>query len=280
MCLLLPALLLGEKLGPTERGVPAELGGEAGLEQRGAYLWLTARLPEPGGKVLARSIGRNPVWEKDAMESPDVEDRVRWRIRYRSSGGVQRDLSVEVNPWGAYRTEEAGRITKDLGLSRSAEVTADGWNVEASIPLQTLDLDWNSASVAWRAERIRSRRALAPEFQWQWPAGSEFANLKLTKNATDQPPLLRQVARRQRGLAGSAARCARDDGRGAPARPPRWRDAGPPSDPGHGGRRDEGRGDRPGAHRPDHRRTQRPRRPGRPPPDKWARRSPPAPGQP
>ena len=72
---MLPALLSGEKLAPAERGVPPELGGEARLEQRGAYLWLTARLPEPGGKVLARSIGRNPVWEKDAMASPEVEDR-------------------------------------------------------------------------------------------------------------------------------------------------------------------------------------------------------------
>jgi dienelactone hydrolase len=194
ICFVLPALLLGEKLAPMERGVPAELGGEAGLEQRGSYLWLTARLPEPGGKILARSIGRNPVWEKDAAESPEVEDRVRWRIRYRNSAGVQRDLSIEINPWGAWRIEEAGKITKDPGLTRSAEVTTDGWNVEASVPLQTLDVDWNSASVDWRVERIRSRRALAPEYQWQWPAGTGFANIKLTKNSTGKPPPLRQVS--------------------------------------------------------------------------------------
>ncbi len=194
ICLLLPLLLAGEKLAPSQRGVPAELGGEARLEQRGAYLWLTARLPEPGGKVLARSIGRNPVWEKDAMESPEVEDRVRWRIRYKSSAGLDRELSIEINPWGGYRTEEGGRVTKDLGISRSAEVTADGWTVEASVPLGTFDLDWNAASVDWRAERIRSRRALAPEFQWQWPAGSGFVNFKLTKSGASQPPPIRQVA--------------------------------------------------------------------------------------
>src|SRR5262245_23034811 len=110
ICLFFTTLLPGETLAPGERGVPAGLGGEARLEQRGGFLWLSARLPEPGGKVLARSIGRNPVWEKDAIESPEVEDRVRWRIRYRSAGGVEHDLSIEINPWGAYRTEEAGRI--------------------------------------------------------------------------------------------------------------------------------------------------------------------------
>src|SRR5262250_2828061 len=115
VCLSLPALLLAEKLVPAERGVPAELGGEARLEQRGGYLLLTARLPEPGGKVLARSIGCNPVWEKDAIESPEVEDRIRWRIRYKTAGGAARDLAIEINPWGAYRTEDGGRIAPDLG---------------------------------------------------------------------------------------------------------------------------------------------------------------------
>src|SRR6185295_14428097 len=83
-------------------------GDEVRLEQRGAYLLLNARVSEAGGKVLARSIGRNPVWEKDHDGSPPVEDRVLWRIRYRGSGGVQHDLSVEGNPWGAYRIEEGG----------------------------------------------------------------------------------------------------------------------------------------------------------------------------
>src|SRR5262249_36456458 len=73
-----------------------------------------------------------------------------------------------------------------------AEVTAEGWTVEASLPLAALDPEWGSASVAWRAERIRSRRALAPEFQWQWP-GSGFVNITLTKSEESQPPI-RQVA--------------------------------------------------------------------------------------
>ena len=99
---------------------------------------------EPGGKVLARSIGRNPVWEKDHDGSPAVEDRVQWRIRYRSAGGVQRELSIEGNPWGAYRIEEGGQTTADLGITRSAQVTSEGWSFEAALPLKALDVDWNS----------------------------------------------------------------------------------------------------------------------------------------
>src|ERR1041385_5527679 len=116
LCLLLASPLAAEKLVPAERGVPAELGGEVRVEQRGAYLLLTARLPEPGGKVLARSIGRNPVWEKDVLAAPELEDRVRWRIH-----SAARDLTIEVNPWGAYQ------VTPDIEIERSVEVTAAGW---------------------------------------------------------------------------------------------------------------------------------------------------------
>jgi dienelactone hydrolase len=173
-------MLWGEKLAPLDRGAPAELGGQVRLEQRGAHLWRAASMPEPGGKVLARSIGRNPVWEKDFIQSPELEDRVRWWIRYRSAGGVQRDLVIEINPWGAYRVEEGGQTTADLGIQRWADVTVEGWTVEAALPLAALDIDWQSASLSWRGERIRSRRALAPEFRWSWPSGAEFAALRLT----------------------------------------------------------------------------------------------------
>src|SRR4051812_4695588 len=175
--LFFTALVHAEKLAPLDRGAPAELGGEVRVEQRGAHLWLNAWMPEAAGKVLARSIGRNPVWEKDHDGSPPVEDRVVWRIRYRRAGGVPRELVIEGNPWGAYRTEEGGQLTPDLGLARSAQVTTEGWTFEATVPLKALDLDWNSAGIEWRVERIRSRRALAPEYRWQWPTGSGLTKL-------------------------------------------------------------------------------------------------------
>jgi hypothetical protein len=67
---------------PAETGVPEELGGDIRIGMRGGYLCFAARLPEPGGKVLARSIGRNAVWERDAVELPEVEDRVRYWLQY------------------------------------------------------------------------------------------------------------------------------------------------------------------------------------------------------
>jgi dienelactone hydrolase len=173
----------GERLAPTEQGVPAELGGDVRAEQRGSHIHLEARLPEPGGKVLARSIGKNPVWEKDALASPELEDRVRWVLRYTGAGGG-RSLSIEVNPWGAYRIEEAGEVLKDTEIRRRAEVTALGWTVEASVPVGLLDLDWNSPRVRVEAERIRSRRALAPEFRWRADLGS----LTVTRAGGPPPP--------------------------------------------------------------------------------------------
>ena len=146
---------------PAEAGVPAALGGEIRVQLCGAHICLTARLPEPGGKVLARSMGRNPIWDKDATASPEVEDRIRWRLRYRRTGGVDRTVTIEINPWGAYRVEEA------IELLRSARVDRQGWTAEAAIPLQFLDLDWTKPVVEYQAERIRSRRAQAPEYRWK-----------------------------------------------------------------------------------------------------------------
>jgi hypothetical protein len=51
------------RLVPAEAGVPSEMGGEVRAVIGGGYLYLTARLGEPGGRVTARSTGRNPVWE-------------------------------------------------------------------------------------------------------------------------------------------------------------------------------------------------------------------------
>ena len=141
------------KLAPAETGVPADLGGEVRVAMRGSYLCFAARLPEPGGRVLARSIGRNPIWEKDAVESSEVEDRIRLRVHY---GG--RDSSVEVNPWGAYRVEGRADILP------AARIHRDGWTVEIAWKLEP----YPTGEIQLEAERIRSRRALAPEFLWRW----------------------------------------------------------------------------------------------------------------
>lgn len=187
-----------ERLVPVEPGVPAELGGAVHAEQRGGSLWLEARLPEPGGRVLARSIGKNPIWERDALESPELEDRIRWELEFRDIQGASRQLAIEVNPWAAWRVEEAGRLVDNLPVRRTAEVNAAGWSAVVAVPLEALRLDWTSPQVRLQAERIRSRRALAPEFRWKADlgtvhlrrsAGMRLPELAEPKLGNTEPPL-------------------------------------------------------------------------------------------
>ena len=138
-------------LSPREAGVPAAMGGSVRAAVCGAWLCLSGRFPEPGGKVLARSIGRNPIWEIDATNSPPVEDRVEFRL----SG--KRNLTLAINPWGAWRVEQQPGVA----ILAAAQVSGDGWTIEAAVPLAAGD-----GAIQVTAERIRSRRALAPEFRW------------------------------------------------------------------------------------------------------------------
>jgi dienelactone hydrolase len=163
-----------------ETGVPAELGGDSRVALHGSKLVLAANCPEPGGKVLARSVGRNPIWEKDSHGSPPVEDRIEYRLKYRAPGGVERNLTLAVNPWSAYRIEQDGEpVAVDLQVA--ALVTNKGWSSEAVFPLEILNLDRSigTPAVSLHVERIRSRRPLAPEFHWSWPGPRAEASLVL-----------------------------------------------------------------------------------------------------
>ena len=169
---------------PNESGVPASLGGTVRFGLRGNYLCVATTLPEPGGRVLARSMGKNPTWEKDAYESPPVEDRIRFEVAYTSLGGEQPRTSLEINPWGGYRLEEKGHLVATTPVLRAALVTPEGWTVEAALSLRDLDLDPSQAgAVKIRAERIRSRRPQAPEFRWSWPDNGVLADFRIP--ATD-----------------------------------------------------------------------------------------------
>jgi hypothetical protein len=133
-----------QALSPAETGVPASLGGEVRVRARGRYLCLSARLPEPGGKVLAHSAGRNPIWELDLRTSPPVEDRIVYRLHYRSVAGAERDLTIAINPWGAYRVEEDGKVVASATILRAAQVNPQGWAVEAAVPSTLFDIDWST----------------------------------------------------------------------------------------------------------------------------------------
>jgi cephalosporin-C deacetylase-like acetyl esterase len=180
------------RLNPAEAGVPPDLGGEIRFALRGAEIVLAAHCPEPGGKVLARSIGRNPIWERDSLTSAEVEDRVEYVLRYRAAGGRERSLRVAVNPWGAYRVEQDGEEAAATTIETAATVSQRGWSLEALLPLKMLDLDRKDGArgLILRAERIRSRRALAPEFRWRWEGELALAPITTAPPAVFRPPLL------------------------------------------------------------------------------------------
>ena len=173
------------KLQPDEAGVPAELGGTVALALRGNWLCFAAQLPEPGGKVLARAFGPNAVWQKDAVEAPPVEDRLEYRLHYRTAGGAEHVLTIAINPWGGYRLEQDGAEASDPKIEVAAVVNPSGWTVEAAFPLGSLDLARSGSAVRWRAERIRSRRPLAPEFHWWYPNRNSEADLPLPTSALE-----------------------------------------------------------------------------------------------
>jgi len=78
------------RLAPTQAGVPTELGGEVKAMLSGRYLYLAARLPEPSGRLTARSIGKNPHWEE--------EDSLTFVVRVAN----ENDWMIQFGPLGAY----------------------------------------------------------------------------------------------------------------------------------------------------------------------------------
>ncbi|MBK9168390.1 MAG: acetylxylan esterase [Bryobacterales bacterium] len=174
-------------LSPAEAGVPADLGGDVRVMARGGYLHFAGRFPEPGGKVVARSFGRNPVWDADLAGSPPTEDRAVLHLSYGSTAGASREVSVAVNPWGAYRVEERGRVLDTLEVLAAAQVSPDGWTAEAALPLGRLGA---GTAIRVRVERIRSRRPLAPEFRWSAEAPVDAAAVDAIESPRYQPPAL------------------------------------------------------------------------------------------
>jgi dienelactone hydrolase len=172
------------KLVPSQDGVPASMGGEIRAATEGAYLYLSARLPEPGAHVVASSIGFDPVWEgsSEARQiaffhlyngAPEGEDYVRFSIRVYN----ENDWMLQVGPLGAYsvkwhRTGEREWYTSDPKKCDrflvAAKINADAWNVEAAIPLDQLGSPGPGA-IQLSVERNRAERPGTPEEWWHWP---------------------------------------------------------------------------------------------------------------
>jgi len=162
-------------LQPAEFGAPFPAGGEMRAVVRGGYLCLSARLPETG-RIVARSIGRNPVWWR--------EDLVIWTFRFRSSEERNVFLTVSVNPLGAYRVEPIGAAEDpQQPIRASASVGSDSWSAEAAIPVGKL------AKIGFvSVERIRVPRPDAPELRWYWPGVNDGFDFQLTLGASNPLP--------------------------------------------------------------------------------------------
>lgn len=194
------------KLEPTEAGAPAEMSGEVHSVIAGRYLYLSARLPEPGGRITARSMGRNPVWEgggeAQEVSSPhqytygtaDGEDFVRFIIRVYN----ENDWMVQVGPLGGYSVKWRWTGEREWYTSRpdkcdrflvAAGLGEQEWRVEAAIPLDQLGSP-RPGYVRLRVERNRAARPGTPQERWHWPAqepSSEVATLPQDGQSVPDP---------------------------------------------------------------------------------------------
>jgi dienelactone hydrolase len=195
----------------SEPGVPAEMGGEARAAIVGRFLYLAARVPEPTGRVTARSIGRNPIWEGGVEMRSETwsrrynygalegEDFVRFLIRIAN----QDDWMVQVGPLGGYSVKWTviGRnIWYAAPLERSdrflvaSHIGNKEWSAEVAIPLDQLGTPL-PGQVRWSVERNRAMRPSQAAEQWRWPADESAAEMP-TRLPSDQdlgPPVFRPV---------------------------------------------------------------------------------------
>ena len=173
-----------ENLLPSQEGVAASMGGEIQAVTKGAYLYLSARLPEPNAHVVASSIGFDPVWEgsDEARQitffhlyngAPEGEDYVRFFLRVYN----ENDWMLQVGPLGAYSvkwhwTGEREWYTSDPKKCDrflvATKLNTDSWNVEAAIPLDQLGSP-GSGGIQLSVDRNRAVRPGTPEECWHWP---------------------------------------------------------------------------------------------------------------
>lgn len=141
-------------LTPAETGVPAEPGGKIRLAVAGRYVYIGARLPEPSGRVTARSIGRNPHWEE--------EDVLRVTI------GPYPDYVVQVGPLGGYSVETKGEPVLRENFHAAARIAPREWTAEIAVPLNDLKAA-RLSEIRLTVQRVRAARPLGVEQHWRWP---------------------------------------------------------------------------------------------------------------
>ena len=92
---------------PSEFGLPFPAGGETCISTQGAYLCLSARIPEPD-RVVAHSSGRDPkLW---------AEGLITWTFRIHAAALCHNlNISLAVNPLGAWRFQNAATMEPPEG---------------------------------------------------------------------------------------------------------------------------------------------------------------------
>ena len=203
--------LPAQKLGPEQSGIPGDLGGSARAVVMGKYLYLGATLPEPDGRIVARSIGIDPVWEgggegrgsrdtqRMAGTGPEGEDFVRFVIRNYN----ENDWMVQVGPLGAYTvswrwTGEREWYTSDPRKCDrflvAAQVGKSDWQAEVAIPLDQLG-STRAGSIRLEVERNRAARPGTPDEWWRWPDQQPTAEVPTLPDSGNQPdPILKPVS--------------------------------------------------------------------------------------
>ncbi len=195
--------LSAQKLAPTEDGIPGDMGGEVRAVVAGGYLYLGATLPEPSGRVVARSIGVNPVWEgggeargmtnarRMTYGGPEGEDFIRFILRNYN----ENDWMVQVGPLGAYTVswrwtgEREWYISDPKKCDRflvAAWVGKTEWQVEIAIPLDQLG-SARPGALRLEVERNRAERQGIPDEWWRWPAEQPTAGVPTLPNAGGMP---------------------------------------------------------------------------------------------
>jgi len=175
--------IASEKMAPIGRGVPASLGGEVQSAVTGGYLYLGARLPEPTGRITARSMGINPNWEEG-------EDQLEIHI---STNLSPSDWVLRINPLGAYSLERKDLPVYPERFLVAARSSEKEWSVEVAVPLHELRSS-PASFLRLSAERIRAMRPGSPEQRWRWPEHGPVASVsEVNKGTAEVVPDFRPV---------------------------------------------------------------------------------------
>ncbi|GAG16745.1 unnamed protein product, partial [marine sediment metagenome] len=172
-------------LKPAEPAVTDKGAANFRVVLRGNHLCLGSFIPEPGGKVIARSIGHNPIWHRN----PPAEDMLIYEMKFIAKSGVESKLRLEINPWGAHRIMRNGELVQETKILIAANVTSEGWEVETAVPLDELNLDESSNRIKINISQSRCQRPVTPFLYWSLPSRDNYIEFFLPRKSNKKPSI-------------------------------------------------------------------------------------------